>query len=140
MKRKDLLLILLSIFLAGFILFLIIYSPNNITKSTIERLQFEIKGKVIEKIEVRKNLISHVKLKISNKKDTVIFIGESIDSINIGDYMSKSKNSPFFYVKNNQKFKKLKFVSISKNVIYDENFPKEWKDSCKTIWKGVVVN
>jgi len=141
MKIKDLLYILVALIISGIILYLFIYSPNNDSKFIIKDIKTEINGKIKNKIAVRKNLLTHAVVERPYKKDTLIFFGESIDSINIGDYIMKNRNSPFFYIiKNSRKVKKLKFVSIPKSILSDKNFPNDLKDSCKSNWKSVLVD
>lgn len=141
MGRKKLLYLISAFAVAGLILFLFIYSPKNENKFILADIKVEIKGKIKKKVAVRKNLFTHTLISRFNKTDTLIFLGESIDSVNVGDNFLKYKDSPFFYVlKQEKKVKKLKYVSIPKSILTDENFPKEWKDSCKTAWRSVAVD
>ncbi|MFN1217155.1 hypothetical protein ACKW6Q_09230 [Chryseobacterium kwangjuense] len=141
MGRKKLLYLISAFAVAGLILFLFIYSPKNENKFILADIKVEIKGKIKKKVAVRKNLFTHTLISRFNKTDTLIFLGESIDSVNVGDNFLKYKDSPFFYVlKQEKKVKKLKYVSIPKSILTDENFSKEWKDSCKTAWRSVVVD
>jgi len=141
MKKTDLMYLSLALVTAGFILFLLIYSPKNENKFTIADIRVDIVGEIKKKVEVRKGLLTHAKISRQNKFDTLIFLGENIDSVNIGDNIVKHKNSPFLYIsRKGYNVKKLKYVLIPKSIFKDENFPKEWKDSCKTVWKSVVID
>lgn len=81
-----------------------------------------------------------LKFSEKNKFDTLIFLGEHTDSVNIGDRILKQKNSPFFYVLNKGKVpKKYIFTLISENTLNNDEFPKAWKDSCKRNWRKVLV-
>lgn len=141
MKKKDLLYLLLTLAIIGILLFLFIYSPNNQDKFIISDISVEINGKIKKKVEVRENLLTHALIERYNKADTLIFLGENIDSVNIEDYFLKHKDSPFFYTsKQGESPKKFKYVSIPKSILNNKDFPKAWKDSCKTTWKSVIVN
>ncbi|GAA5084203.1 hypothetical protein GCM10023210_03780 [Chryseobacterium ginsengisoli] len=141
MKKIDLIYFSLALLAAGFILFLLIYSPKNENKFIIADIRVDIVGEIKKKVAVREGLLTHAKISRQNKFDTLIFLGENIDSVNIGDNIIKHKNSPFLYIlKKGDKIKKLKYVLIPKSIFNDENFPKEWKDSCKTVWKDVIID
>lgn len=141
MRKKDFLSILSAFAIAGFVLFLFVYSPGNGNKFTIADIKVAIEGKVKKKVAVREGLITHAKISRYNKSDTLILLGESVDRVNVGDIILKEKNSPFFYIKEEgAKRKKFTYVLIPKSILNDEDFPKQWKDSCKTSWKEVVVN
>jgi hypothetical protein len=43
-------------------------------------------------------------------------------------------------LKDGKQTMKLNYVLIPKSLLNEEDFPKEWKDSCKTSWKSVVIN
>ncbi|WP_378106720.1 hypothetical protein [Chryseobacterium sp. sg2396] len=140
MKKTDLMYFSLVLLGAGFILFLLIYSPKNEDKFIIADIRVDIVGKIKKKVAVREGLLTHAKISRQNKFDTLIFLGENIDSVNIGDSIIKHKNSPYFYIlEKNKNLKKLKYTLISQEILNDENFPQEWKDSCKTVWKNVVI-
>lgn len=115
---------------------------GNNNKFVIADIKVDISGKIRKKVEVREGLLTHVKISRYNKFDTLVFVGISNNkSISIGDSIIKHRGSPFFYILQTGKSpKKLKFVSIPKSILNDENFPKAWKDSCKTSWKSVVIN
>lgn len=141
MKRIDLLYLFLSLAAASFVLFLFVYSPDNDNKFTIADIKVEIRGIIKRKVAVREGLVTHVKISRYNKSDTLVFLGENIDSVNIGDNITKYKNSPFFYIlRKGEPSKKLKYVLISRTIFNDENFPKNWKDSCNTTWKSVMID
>lgn len=141
MKKINLLYLLLILLGTGLILFLFIYTPKNENKFIIADIKVGIQGKVKEKVTVRDKLLTHAIITRSNKVDTLIFLGESIDSLNINDNIVKPPNSPFIYIlREGESGKKLKYVSIPKSILKDESFPKGWKDSCKNSWKSVVVD
>lgn len=140
MKQKDILRLVLITLATGIVLFLFFYSPDNKSKFIIADIKTEIKGRVKEKVEVREGLLTHAKISRYKKSDTLVLVGISNNKIiNIGDSIIKHKDSPFFYIlKKGQNPRKLKFSSIPKSIINDENFPKQWKDSCKSSWRSVV--
>lgn len=141
MKRKELFYIFSAFTIAGIILFLFIYSPKNQDKFVLADIKIEIKGKIKKKVAVRKDLLTHAKISRYKKSDTLVFLGENIDRVKIGDSIAKNKNSPFVYVlKDGKQTIKLNYVLIPKSLLNEEDFPKEWKDSCKTSWKSVVIN
>lgn len=141
MRRKELLYIFSAFAIAALILFLFIYSPKNENKFILADIKIEIKGKIKKKVAVRKDLLTHVVISRLNKTDILVFLGESIDSVKIGDSFLKNKNSPFFYIlKKREKPRKLRYVLIPKSMLKEKYFPREWKDSCKVNWKSVVVN
>ncbi|PWW29887.1 MULTISPECIES: hypothetical protein [unclassified Chryseobacterium] len=141
MKIKDLLYLFFALALAGFMLFSLIYSPKKEDKFIIDDINTNIEGKIKRKVAVRKNLLTHVLIERAHKNDTLIFLGEAMDSVQIGDNLFKQKNSPFFYVsRQGEKNKKLKYVLIPKSVVDDNNFPDAWKDSCRNNWKNVVID
>ncbi|MET3538044.1 hypothetical protein [Chryseobacterium limigenitum] len=141
MKKRDLLYLFLALAAATFVFYISTYSPNDGFKFIIADIRVALEGKIKKKVAVREGLITHVKLSRYNNSDTLIFLGESVDSVNVGEIILKEKNSPFFYVKGKDgKRKKLKYVSIPKSILDDEGFPKKWKDSCKTNWKDVVID
>jgi len=141
MKKKDILYLFLALATAGLVLYIFTYSPNDGYKFVVADIKVAIEGKIRNKVAVREGLITHAKISRHNKSDTLIFLGESVDSVDLGDIILKEKNSPFFYVKRQgSKRKKLKYVSIPKSILNDEDFPKEWKDSCKTNWKNVIID
>jgi len=141
MRRTELLYIFSAFAIAGLILFLFIYSPKNQNKFILADIKIEIKGKIKKKVAVRKGLLTHAKISRYKKSDTLVFLGESIDSVKIDDIFLKNKNSPFFYIsRQGKKTRKLKYVSIPKSMLEEEDFPKEWKDSCRNKWKSVVID
>ncbi|MCQ4142523.1 hypothetical protein [Chryseobacterium sp. EO14] len=142
MKKRDLIYLVLILFATGFMLFLFLYFPKNENKFIIADIKTEIYGKIKKKVAVRKGLLTHAKISRYKKSDTLVLLGiENNKLVDIGDSILKHKNSPFFYILQKGKNpKKLKFVSISKSILNDKTFPKEWKDSCKTVWKSVVID
>lgn len=141
MKNKNLLYLFLVLAGSGVILFLFMYSPKNNEKFLIADIRVEVKGIIKKKVAVREGIITHVKVVRHNKQDTLIFLGKSVDSVNVNDHLIKYRNSPFFYVSRyGEKAKKLRYVSIPKNILKNKNFPKEWKDSCRNGWKNVLVD
>ncbi|GAA5084193.1 hypothetical protein GCM10023210_03750 [Chryseobacterium ginsengisoli] len=142
MKKANLIYFSLALLAAGFILFLLIYSPKNENKFIIADIKVEIYGTIKKKVAVREGLITHAKISRYKKSDTLILLGIANNKlINIGDSIIKNKNSPFFFILEKGKNpKKLKYTLISKTIFIDKNFPKEWKDSCKTVWKDVIID
>ncbi|MDR6528254.1 hypothetical protein J2787_003673 [Chryseobacterium rhizosphaerae] len=141
MKKRDLVYLFLVVVATLLVIYIFTYSPSNGNKFTIADIKVAIEGKVKKKVAVREGLITHAKISRYNKPDTLIFLGESVDRVNVGDIILKEKNSPFFYIKEEgAKRKKLTYVLIPKSILNDEDFPKQWKDSCKTSWKEVVVD
>ncbi|WP_288435979.1 hypothetical protein [uncultured Chryseobacterium sp.] len=139
MNRKGIIYFCLPIALAGLILFLFLYTPNNKSKFILADIKIAITGKIKKKVAVRDNLLTHALIERSNKVDTLIFLGENIDSVNVNDNIIKPKNSPFLYViRSNESNKKLKYVSIPKSILNDEKFPKDWKDSLNNNWKSLI--
>lgn len=114
-------------------------SNDGNDKYIIANIKASFDGTVIKKVDARKNLFSHVKISRNNKSDTLIFIGDYTNSVNIGDRIIKPKNSPFFYaVSNGKSPRKYVFEQIPESIFNNDQFPQAWKDSCKRNWKEVV--
>jgi hypothetical protein len=142
MKKRDLIYLLLILFATGLMLFLFLYFPKNENEFIIADIKTEIYGKIKKKVAVREGLLTHAKISRYKKSDTLVLLGiENNKLINIGDSILKHKNSPFFYILGkNKNPQKLKYTLISKTILNDKDFPKEWKDSCKTVWKDVIID
>lgn len=141
MKRLNFLFFSSAVIFAGFILFIFLYSPDNQIKFTIADIKVSIDGKVKKKVALRENLFTHALITRPEKADTLIFLGDRLDSVTLGDRLVKYKNSPFIYiVKQNEKPEKLRYALISKSILNDNDFPENWKDSCRTTWKSAVTD
>lgn len=141
MKFKLYSFIIFAIFFLGGIIYVLSLPEGNNNKFVLADIKIEIKGKIKKKVAVRKDLLTHAKISRYKKSDTLVFFGENIDRVKIGDSIVKDKNSPFVYVlKDGKQTIKLNYVLIPKSLLNEEDFPKEWKDSCKTRWKSVVIN
>lgn len=115
-------------------------SNNGNDQLIIANIKASFDGTITNKVNIRKNLFSHVKISRNNASDTLIFIGEYTESVNIGDRIIKLKNSPFFYaVSNGKNSRKYIFEQIPESLFNDDKFPQPWKDSCKSNWKEVVI-
>ncbi|MGE8553075.1 MAG: hypothetical protein ACN6OB_03935 [Chryseobacterium jejuense] len=116
-------------------------SNNSNDKFIITNIKASFDGTILKKVDVRKNLFSHVIISRNNKADTLIFIGEYTDSVNIGDRIIKHKDSPFFYaVSNGKSSRKYIFELIPEPIFNNDKFPQAWKDSCKGNWKEAVAH
>ncbi|WP_089733344.1 hypothetical protein [Chryseobacterium jejuense] len=116
-------------------------SNNNNDKFIITNIKASFDGTILKKVDVRKNLFSHVTISRNNKADTLIFIGDYSDSVNIGDRIIKHKDSPFFYaVSNGKSSRKYIFELIPEPIFNNDKFPKAWKDSCKRNWKEAIIH
>ncbi|KFF25305.1 hypothetical protein IW16_14935 [Chryseobacterium vrystaatense] len=141
MKNKNLVYLFLILAGAGVILFLFTYSPKNNDKLIIADIRVEVEGIIKKKVAVRDGLMTHVKVARRNKPDTLIFLGERIDSVDINENIMKYRNSPFFYISSHVgKPKKLRYVSIPKSILEDKSFPEAWKDSCRNGWRNILVD
>lgn len=107
---------------------LFIYDNNPCQKWITNNIKYGFDGIILEKVEIRKGITSHVKIKL-NKKDTLVFLN-NIEKVAIGDSIKKLTNNPFYYYKHNGVWYKQIFEIIPKGLQNSNCFPKEWKDAC----------
>jgi len=139
-RKLNLFFVFASVFLLCFI-YLITKPDNSGDKFTIADIKLSIDGKVIKKVDVRKGLFLHVKISRPSKSDTIVFLGQNVDSLEIGDRIIKKGISPFFYIlKEGTKPTKYIYTYISETTLDNEHFPKAWKDSCRSSWKEVMIS
>ena len=136
--KKNIIVILVF---AGALLF---FSPFFISEkkyqSTTSDIKSDFDGKIIEKIALRKDLLSHIKIKRYKAADTIIFIGENINNVQVGDSILKQKNSPYFYIENkNNITRKYIYVKVLKKDLNDKDFPLLLKNKFENEWKDCVV-
>ncbi|SEM67719.1 hypothetical protein SAMN05421856_105228 [Chryseobacterium taichungense] len=96
-------------------------------------IKYGFNGIIVGKIQVRKGIISHAKIKLK-EKDTLVFLN-NIEKVAIGDSIKKFANSPFYYYKHNGLWNKQIFETITKDLQSSLCFPKEWKKKCTKEWK-----
>ncbi|KAA2220614.1 hypothetical protein [Chryseobacterium sediminis] len=141
-KKINLFLIFSAVFLIVFIYQ--ITKPDDGSggdKFTIADIKASFDGTIIKKVDLKKNVFSFVKILRKNKFDTLVNLGEYVDSINIGDRIIKQKNSPFFYAVDKEKnSRKYIFTLIPERIFNNDKFLQAWKDSCKGNWKDVVIH
>jgi len=141
MKKKEFLMyVYIFIGMLIFIKLIDYLTRNSNDKVVIRDIKVQVKGIVVEKIALRKNLYLNVKLKREKKIDTVVDVSSFNDSINIGDSLIKNSNTPYCFIIRNKVKKKYPFTLIPKKMIQNENFPPAWRDSCKTSWKPLLVD
>ncbi|PTT28636.1 hypothetical protein DBR28_16875, partial [Chryseobacterium sp. HMWF028] len=110
-------------------------------KFTIADIKASLDGTIIKKVDLKKSVFFHVKISRKNKFDTLISLGEYVDSISIGERITKQKNSPFFFAINKEgNSRKYIFTLIPERIFNNDKFFKAWKDSCKGNWKEVVIH
>ncbi len=126
------------IFFISFFLFVKItnyLTRNSDEKFVIKDIKLELTGQIIKKVDIRKGLFTHLKIRRNKQADTVIFAGGFIDHSSVGDLIVKKKNTPYCFVVSKGIKRKYPFTLIPKKMIHNENFPPAWRDSCKTAWK-----
>ncbi|AZB01110.1 hypothetical protein EG359_16455 [Chryseobacterium joostei] len=116
---------------------LFIYNSNPNQKWIIHNIKYSFQGIIIEKVEVRKGVLSHAKIKIG-QKDTLIFLNK-VEMVSIGDSIKKFTNNPFYYYKHNGLWHKQVFEIISQDLQNSKNFPKDWKNKCDGEWKEACL-
>lgn len=141
MKFKLYSFIIFAIFFLGCIIYVLSLPEGNNNKFILADIKIEVKGKIKKKVAVRKDLLTHAKISRYKKSDTLVFLGENIDNVKIGDSIVKNKNSPFIYVlKDGKQTLKLNYVLIPKSLLNEKDFPKAWKDSCKNSWRSAIID
>ncbi|PKF73488.1 hypothetical protein [Chryseobacterium sp. PMSZPI] len=139
-KKINLFLIFSVLFLIFFI-YQITRPDDDGDKFTIADIKASFDGRIIKKVDLKKNIFSHVKISRKNKFDTLVYLGEYVDSISIGERIIKQKNSPFFFAINKESnSRKYIFTLIPERIYNNDKFPKAWKDNCKGNWKEVVIH
>ena len=83
-------------------------------------------GTIIDSIAYRKGLYTHVLLKRNNLKDTIIRYPEGMK---LGDSVIKEPNTPYIFLKRNQKIWISKTIKIDYKSRLHKKFPVEWR--CK---------
>jgi hypothetical protein len=140
-KKINLFLVFSALFLIFFIYR--ITQPDDGSsgdKFTIADIKASFDGTIIKKVDLKKNVFFFVKISRKNKFDTLVHLGEYVDSISIGDRIIKQKNSPFFYTVDKEKnSRKYIFTLIPERIFNNDKFRQAWKDSCKGNWKEVVI-
>jgi len=116
-----------------------LFSCKSNDDYAISEIKSEFRGKVLEKIAVRPNLYTHLKIKMENK-DTLIFFDPK--KIIIGDSIIKYKNEPFCYIKNTDRNSNQReiFTVINEELYLSSEFPAEWKEKCKNEWRDACLN
>ena len=139
-KKINLFLIFPALFLIFFI-YQITRPDDYGDKFTIADIKASFDGTIIKKVDLKKNVFFHVKISRKNKFDTLISLGEYVDSISIGERITKQKNSPFFFaISKEGNSRKYIFTLIPERIFNNDKFLKAWKDSCKGNWKEVVIH
>lgn len=106
---------------------------NPCNEKVIHNIRYGFNGIVAEKIQVRKGIVSHAKIKLEDK-DTLVFLS-NIEKVAVGDSIKKFANSPFYYNKHNGLWNKQIFEMITEDLQTGRCFPKEWEKKFTEEWK-----
>lgn len=128
--RNNIKVLLFLIFICYMVLF--VYN-NPCNEKVIHNIRYGFNGIVAEKIQVRKGIVSHAKIKLEDK-DTLVFLS-NIEKVAVGDSIKKFANSPFYYNKHNGLWNKQIFEMITEDLQTGRCFPKEWEKKCTEEWK-----
>lgn len=107
---------------------------NNV----INEIRGEFSGIVIKKIEYRKGIVGHLKLRRKFLNDTIVNAPDTI-MIKINDILIKNRNSPFCYLKrgNSPKVKLIYTYLSQENYNLIKEYP-EFKNEDILLWKTVI--
>lgn len=135
---RTILFSILAIFIVVIVFIFYKDSGGNNDKFIIQDIKASFDGIIVKKVSVRSNdLLTHIKIK-SKTKDTLVFIGQNINKVQINDSIYKPANTPFLFVKRGSELKRINYTLIPARLLNIDDFKDSWKDSCKTTWKHVV--